>query len=83
MALLAAIVVVTNTVLVSVTSARARIGLRRASGAADADHARVLAESLLMAAAGGVAGTAAAVTLVAVLAVRSNCPWSWIRPPWP
>ena len=69
MALLAAIVVVTNTVLVSVTQRTREIGLRRALGARRAQIMReVLAESLLMAVLGGAVGTAAAVTLVAVLA---------------
>jgi putative ABC transport system permease protein len=75
MALLAAIVVVTNTVLVSVTQRTREIGLRRAVGARRTQIMReVLAESLLMAAVGGLAGSATAVTLVAVLARALDLP---------
>lgn len=59
MALLAAIVVVTNTVLVSVTQRTREIGVRRALGARRADVINeVLAESTLLAALGGSAGFA-------------------------
>ena len=69
MALLAAIVVVTNTVLVSVTQRTREIGVRRALGAARTQIMReVLAESALMSIAGGAAGTMAAMGLVSVLA---------------
>jgi putative ABC transport system permease protein len=69
MALLAAIVVVTNTVLVSVTQRTREIGVRRALGAPRRQIMReVLAESALVSIIGGAVGTAAAVTLVALLA---------------
>lgn len=68
MALMAAIVVVTNTILVSVTQRTREIGVRRALGAARSRIVKeVIAESLLMAIAGGAAGAAvawAAMTLV-------------------
>lgn len=65
MALLAAIVVITNTVLVSVTQRTREIGLRRALGARRGDIVgEVLAESTLLALAGGVAGTSVVVLLV-------------------
>jgi putative ABC transport system permease protein len=58
MALLAAIVVVTNTMLVSVTQKTREIGVRRAVGASRGQIMReVVAESLLVSTAGGVAGT--------------------------
>jgi putative ABC transport system permease protein len=67
MALIAAIVVVTNTVLVSVTQRTREIGIRRAVGAPRAQIlTEVLAESLLTAALGGVAGLAMATALLAV-----------------
>ena len=58
MALLAAIVVITNTTLVSVTQKTREIGVRRALGATRRQIMReVLAESMLVALAGGLAGT--------------------------
>ena len=61
MALLAAIVVVTNTVLVSVTQRTREIGVRRALGApARRIVQEILAESLLLSMAGGTAGALAA-----------------------
>jgi putative ABC transport system permease protein len=75
MALLAAVVVVTNTVLVSVTQRTREIGVRRALGAPRSQIMReVLAESALVAVFGGAVGTAAAVTLVALLARALDLP---------
>jgi putative ABC transport system permease protein len=69
MALLAAIVVITNTTLVSVTQKTREIGVRRALGASRGDIMReVVAESTIVSLAGGTAGTlltAAAVSLLA------------------
>lgn len=73
MALIAAIVVVTNTVLVSVTQRTRDIGVRRAVGARRHQIVReILAESVLLALAGGIAGVVAAVALMA--AVRTVVP---------
>ena len=67
MALVAAIVVVTNTVLVSVTQRTREIGIRRAVGAPRGQIlAEVLAESVLTASIGGVAGVAIAAGALAV-----------------
>lgn len=67
MALLAAIVVVTNTTLVSVTQRTREIGIRRALGASRRDVTlEVLAEATLIAAVGGVVGMAAAGVILAI-----------------
>jgi putative ABC transport system permease protein len=69
MALLAAIVVITNTTLVSVTQKTREIGVRRAVGASRGQIMReVVAESVIVSLAGGLAGsilTAGAVSLLA------------------
>jgi ABC-type antimicrobial peptide transport system permease subunit len=75
MALLAAIVVVTNTVLVSVTQRTREIGVRRALGARRSAIVReVLAESMLTAIIGGVAGLIFAAGVVAALAGALELP---------
>jgi len=67
MALLAAIIVVTNTILVSVTERTREIGVRRALGARRRQVLlEVLAESGLLAIAGGVAGLGAVAVVVRV-----------------
>jgi putative ABC transport system permease protein len=68
MALLAAIVVVTNTVLVSVTQRTREIGVRRALGApAGRIVQEILAESLLLSMAGGAAGALTAWLLLTAI----------------
>ncbi len=68
LALLAAVVVVTNTSLVSVTQRTREIGIRRAVGATRGRVvAEVLAESTLISLAGGLAGLALAEALLSVL----------------
>jgi putative ABC transport system permease protein len=68
MALLAAIVVVTNTTLVSVTQKTREIGVRRAFGAPRGQIMReVIAEATLVALVGGTAGTLLAAAAIAVL----------------
>lgn len=75
MALLAAIVVVTNTVLVSVTQRTREIGVRRALGAPRAQIMReVVAESAVMAIVGGVVGTVVAGVLVTSIASTFELP---------
>lgn len=75
MALLAAIVVVTNTVLVSVTTRTREIGVRRALGAGRAQIMQeVLAEAVVVAVAGGAAGVVVAWALVSVLASALGVP---------
>ena len=67
MALIAAIVVVTNTTLVSVTQRTREIGIRRAVGAARANVlVEVLAESSVVAFAGGIAGLAIAAGVLSI-----------------
>ena len=73
MALLAAIVVVTNTTLVSVTQRTREIGVRRAVGAGRRQITiEVLAESSLIALVGGAAGLTAAQALLTVAAAASG-----------
>ncbi|MCC7126825.1 MAG: ABC transporter permease [Acidobacteria bacterium] len=80
MAMLAAIIVVTNTVLVSVTQRTREIGVRRALGASQRQIVReVLAESALVSLAGGVAGTLASALLVNLLARAFDLPLT-VRP---
>lgn len=77
MALIAAIVVVTNTVLVSVTQRTREIGVRRALGASRRQIMReVLAESAQVSLVGGAVGTAVAVTIVSLLARTLDLPVS-------
>lgn len=67
MALLAAIVVVANTILVSVTQRTREIGVRRAVGASRAQVlAEILAESVVIAFIGGVGGMLAVYALVGI-----------------
>jgi putative ABC transport system permease protein len=69
MALLAAIVVITNTTLVSVTQKTREIGVRRALGASRAQIMReVVAEAMLISLAGGLVGTLLTAAAVSVLA---------------
>ena len=80
MALLAAIVVVANTVLVSVTQRTREIGIRRAVGAPRAQIlAEVLAESVLTAVVGGVAGIVVAAALLAAASSAFGIP---LNPTW-
>lgn len=75
MALLAAIVVVTNTVLVSVTTRTREIGVRRALGAARTQILlEVLAEAAVVALVGGAIGALVAWALVTALAAGLGVP---------
>ena len=75
MALLAAIVVVTNTTLVSVTQRTREIGIRRAVGARRASILiETLAESSLVALAGGIAGIGAAVVVLSAASRPAGIP---------
>jgi putative ABC transport system permease protein len=73
MALLAAIVVITNTTLVSVTQKTREIGVRRALGASRAQIMReVIAESTLVSLAGGLVGTLLTAAAISVLSRTLN-----------
>ncbi|MCC6990981.1 MAG: ABC transporter permease [Acidobacteria bacterium] len=75
MALLAAIVVVTNTVLVSVTTRTREIGVRRALGASRAQIMQeVLSEAVVVAVVGGAVGVAVAAALVQLMASALGVP---------
>jgi putative ABC transport system permease protein len=75
MALLAAVVVVTNTMLVSVTERTRDIGVRRAVGASRRDVIlEVLAESALIGLAGGLAGVALAAGVLALASRATGFP---------
>jgi putative ABC transport system permease protein len=77
MALLAAIVVVTNTTLVSVTQRTREIGIRRAIGAGRASILlETLAESSVIAVAGGAAGLLGAYVLLAGAGQSAGIPLS-------
>jgi ABC-type antimicrobial peptide transport system permease subunit len=67
MALIAAIIVVANTILVSVTQRTREIGVRRAVGASRSQIlAEILAESVVIAFLGGLAGVVIAFALVGI-----------------
>jgi putative ABC transport system permease protein len=75
MALLASVVVVANTSLVSVTQRTRDIGIRRAVGAPRAQIIlEVLAEAVMTAIAGGVLGTVAAMALLTAAAGVAGIP---------
>jgi putative ABC transport system permease protein len=75
MALLAAIVVVTNTTLVSVTQRTREIGIRRAIGAGRASIiVETLAESSVIAVSGGLVGVLAATAVLSVSSRSAGIP---------
>ena len=77
MALIAAIVVVTNTMLVSVTQRTREIGLRRALGARRGDIMReVVAESVMLSVFGGGAGVLVVLVLIAAAGGLAPVPLS-------
>lgn len=85
MALLAAVIVITNTTLVSVTQRTREIGVRRALGARRTQIAReVVAESLLVAVAGGLLGLLVAAAAVETAARASGLPLAvdWVTSAW-
>lgn len=80
MALLAAIVVVTNTVLVSVTTRTREIGVRRALGASRQQiMTEVLAEAVVVALLGGAIGASVATGAIALLSSGLGVPIA-VRP---
>ncbi len=77
MALIAAIVVISNTTLVSVTQRMREIGIRRAIGASRANVlVETLAESSVIALAGGAVGLAAAAGVLSLAAGSLGVPLS-------
>jgi putative ABC transport system permease protein len=85
MALLAAIVVITNTTLVSVTQKTREIGVRRALGASRGDIMReVVAESTLVSLAGGLVGTLLTAAAISALAagLRIDVVVQWTTVAW-
>jgi putative ABC transport system permease protein len=81
MALLAAIVVVTNTTLVSVTERTREIGIRRAIGAGRISvFVETLAESSAIAVAGGLVGLAAAAGMLSLASGAIGVPFALTAP---
>ena len=75
MALLAAVVVVTNTILVSVTQRTREIGVRRALGATKARIVQeVVAESVMLSMIGGAAGAAGAWAMMTAVGAATSLP---------